>query len=66
MIYEFRTDNTEGFTAAELAMMNNEFHDDLARVLETLPDGAEGADDGLIAQIRQGVATDVLRRHGAA
>jgi hypothetical protein len=59
---EFTTDNTEGFTAAQLAAMNNEFHHDLALALEALPDGAEGANDFLLGNIRQHTAEAVLGR----
>jgi hypothetical protein len=63
---QFRTDNTEGFTAAELAAMNDEYHHDLALALEALPGGAQDASDDLLHQIRQSTAEAVLRRHGAA
>jgi len=63
---EFRDDNTEGFTAAQLTAMNDEFHHDLALALDALPNGAEGAEDWLIAEIRQATTEAVLKRHGAA
>jgi hypothetical protein len=63
---QFRPDNTEGFTAAELATMNDEYHHNLTLALEALPGGAQDASDDTLAQIRQSTAEAVLRRHGAA
>jgi hypothetical protein len=62
----FTHDNTEGFTNAQLAAMNDEFHHNLQIALADLPDGVECADDDTLAQIKQTVATEVLRNHGAA
>jgi hypothetical protein len=63
---QFRMDNTEGFTAAELAAMNDEYLHELQAMLADLPDGAEGASDWLIDEIKQNAATEILRRHDAA
>ena len=38
------------------------FYHDMSIELGDLPDGAEGADDDLIAQIKQRLAEDVLSR----
>lgn len=54
---QFRTDNTEGFTAAELAQMNREFDAAMAGVDR---DGVNYAD------IIKATAERILRAHGAA
>jgi len=68
---QFRQDNTPSFTQTELDAMNREVERDvglaladlqLAAALDVAPDPA----DGTLPQIRQSVAADVLRRHGAA
>ena len=64
---QFRQDNTEGFTDAQLAAMNDEFYRDFQTKLGNLPaSGANGIDADLYWQIKQSTAEAVLRRHGAA
>lgn len=62
----FRRDNTEGFSPAQLAAMNNEFNLEVVRALAGLPGAAEGADENESARIRQSAAALVLKRHGGA
>lgn len=59
----FTTDNTEGFTIAQLAAMNDEYQSDMQSVLAGFH---EGASDELIDQIQQSVSEAVLKRHGGA
>jgi hypothetical protein len=59
----FTRDNTEGFSAAELAVLNDRYHRVLRLALCDLPGGAEGTSDDLLAQIRQGVAETVLANY---
>ena len=56
----FTADNTEGFTADQLAALNDAYHHNLAIALADLPNGAEGASDDLIAQIEQSVGEAIL------
>jgi len=56
----FTADNTEGFSAGQLAALNDAFHHNLAIALGDLPNGAEGASDDLIAQIEQSVGEAIL------
>lgn len=63
---QFRDDNTEGFTAAQLAAMNDEYNHAVSFALARLKDGADGATDDQIAQIKQSTAEAVLKRHGGA
>jgi hypothetical protein len=63
-LHAFRQDNTEGFTDAELAAMNDEYYHELQIAVADLPNGA--AEGDLIEQIKQSTAEIVLRRHGAA
>ncbi len=56
----FTIDNTEGFTADQLAALNEVYHHNLQIALCDLPDGAEGASDDLIAQIKQSVGERIL------
>jgi len=60
---EFTRDNTEGFSAAELAVLNDRYHHALQLALCGLPGGAENTCDDLLAQIRQGVAETVLANY---
>ena len=62
----FTTDNTEGFSAAQLATMNDEYCHNLQIALCELPDGAEGTDQDTLDQIKQSVAEAILKRHGGA
>jgi len=56
----FTADNTEGFSAGQLAAMNDAYHHNLSIALGDLPNGAEGASDDLIAQIKQSVGEALL------
>jgi hypothetical protein len=55
----FRDDNTEGFTAAQLIVMNDEYHHDIALALEGLPDGADREVAGTMSHAA------IARRFGA-
>lgn len=63
---QFRSDNAEGFSPAQLATMNDEYFHALQIAFGDLPDGVKGASDDLIEQIKQTTAEQVLRAHGAA
>jgi hypothetical protein len=56
----FTADNTEGFTAGQLAAMNEIFHHDLHAALCDLPNGADGASEGDIAEIREAICERIL------
>ena len=56
----FTDDNTDGFTAEQLAAMNDAFHHKLHIAICDLPNGAEGASDDDIAEIRQAIGERIL------
>jgi hypothetical protein len=56
----FTADNTEGFTAGQLAAMNEIFHHNLQAALCDLPNGADGASDDDIAEITQAICERIL------
>jgi hypothetical protein len=63
---QFTMDNTEGFTQAQIAAMNDEFQHALQNRLAGLPNGLEGASDDEIFAIKRECADAVCRAHDAA
>jgi hypothetical protein len=62
----FRTDNTEGFSKAELEAMNELFYHRMQIELSHLPDGAAHTPDWMIDEIKQAVMEEILNSHRAA
>ena len=56
----FTADNTDGFTAGQLAAMNETFYHNLQVALWDLPNGADGASDDEIAEIKQAIGERIL------
>lgn len=54
----FTADNTENFTAGQLAAMNETFYHNLQAALWDLPNGAASDDD--IAEIKQTIRERIL------
>jgi hypothetical protein len=57
---QFTPDNTAGYSDFDLAALNAMFYHKLAIAVSELPDGAEGADDDTLTQIKQSLAEAVL------
>ena len=55
----FTSDNTDGFTAEELAAMNQTFYHNLAIAVSDLPNGAE---IDMIDEIKQAVGEAILTK----